>query len=86
LNPDTYYAGFWAWEGRHIPLPIFVREDRPNLRDIVVRWYDQEEGVVKMSPPTSYTKRYGKVTASEAEHPFELFAYRGIDPTHKLDG
>jgi len=76
INPDTFSAGLWAWEGRHVPLPLFVREDKPSLRDIVVRWYDQKEGIVRQTAPTSFTRRYGTVTASEAEHPFELFAYR----------
>jgi hypothetical protein len=75
INPDTFGARFFAWEGRHVPLPLFVREDRPDLRDIVVRWYDIEEGIVKSSIPTSFSKKYGNVGISSMEHPYELSAY-----------
>jgi hypothetical protein len=75
INPDTFSARFFAWEGRHVPLPLFVREDKPDLRDIVVRWYDIEEGIVKPSPPTSFSKKYGNVGTSSMEHPYELSAY-----------
>ena len=30
LNPDTFDARFWAWEGRHVPMPLFDREDKDN--------------------------------------------------------
>lgn len=76
LNPDTAAARFFAWEGRHVPLPLFVREDKPDLHDIVVRWYDIEEGIVKSPPPASFSKKYGNsVNASSMEHPYELWAY-----------
>jgi hypothetical protein len=75
LNPDTAAARFFAWEGRHVPLPLFVREDKPDLRDIVVRWYDIREGLVKSSAPSSFSKKYGSVSESSMEHPYELWAY-----------
>lgn len=74
LNPDT--AGtLYAWRG-HVPLPVYVREDKPNLRDIEVRWFDIAEGIVR-STPTSFTQYYGKrgLGVSQAEHPYELWAY-----------
>lgn len=76
LNPDTCAARWFAWQGRYIPLPLFVREDKPDLRDVVVRWFDLEEGIVKSSPPSSFSKRYGELGASSMEHPYELWAYR----------
>ncbi len=39
-NPDTLSCRFVAWEGRYIPLPLFEREDKPNLREVQVRWWD----------------------------------------------
>jgi hypothetical protein len=75
LNPDTLSARFWAWEGRYIPLPLFVREDKPELRDIEVRWYDRETGRVQPQPPSSFTRRFGILGASQLEHPYEFYAY-----------
>jgi hypothetical protein len=76
LNPDTCSARWFAWRGRYVPLPLFVREDKPDLRDIVVRWYDIEEGIVKSSPPSSFSKQYGELGISSLEHPYELWAYQ----------
>ena len=75
LNPDTCTARWFAWQGRYVPLPLFVREDKPDLRDILVRWYDIKEGIVQ-STPSSFSKRYGDLGASSMEHPYELWAYR----------
>jgi hypothetical protein len=75
LNPDTAATRFFAWQGRHVPLPLYVREDKPDLRDIQVRWYDRQEGIVKTATPTSFTQKYGKLSASSIEHPYELWAY-----------
>jgi hypothetical protein len=75
LNPDTFAARWFAWQGRYVPLPLFVREDKPDLRDIVVRWYDIEEGIVQATP-SSFSRRYGTLGASSMEHPYELSAYR----------
>ena len=75
LNPDTAAARFFAWQGRHVPLPVFIREDKPDLRDIQVRWYDRNEGIVKSGIPTSFTQKYGTQGQSSLEHPYELWAY-----------
>lgn len=76
LNPDTAAARFFAWEGRHVPLPLFVREDKPDLRETVVRWYDMRDGVVKAVVPPSFSKKYGPhLGPSAMEHPYELWAY-----------
>jgi len=79
LNPDTFHAPFWAWQGRHVPMPLFEREDKPKLRDISVRWWDMEEERLNNQPPTSFTQTYGPLDASSAEHPYELHAYH---PSH----
>lgn len=62
-------------QGRYVPLPVFIREDKPNMREIEVRWLDVAEGIVKTSPPTSFTQVYGTLGAVQAEHPYELWAY-----------
>ena len=59
-NPDTIYVRWMAWEGRYIPLPLFLREDKPVLRDIQVRWWDRREKRMLTEPPSSYKKRYGE--------------------------
>lgn len=80
-NPDTIHARFWAWEGRYIPLPLFIREDKPNLREIVVRWWDLEKGVLRIDHPTSLLQKIDKKyhTFASLEHPYELYAYQGED-------
>jgi hypothetical protein len=75
LNPDTLACRFQAWGRRYVALPLFVREDKPSLRETVVRWYDLEDEKLREDPPESYIKRYGKVDKSSQEHPFELWAY-----------
>jgi hypothetical protein len=75
INPDTFAARWWAWEGRYVPMPLFVREDRPNLRDIDVRWWDRQTGRLNPAAPASFVRKYGDVPASHAEHPYELWAY-----------
>ena len=76
LNPDTFDARFWAWEGRHVPMPLFDREDKPQLREISVRWWDMQTERLNPEPPTSFIKRFGNLGASQAEHPYELAAYK----------
>ena len=75
INPDTIHNRFVAWEGRYVPLPLFEREDRPQLREIQVRWYDLEEAKIVMDPPASYQHRYGELSTSSKEHPLEALAY-----------
>ena len=76
LNPDTIANRWFAWKGRYIPLPLFVREDKPDLHDIVVRWYDLDELRVISNVPSSLTQKYGNLGTSSLEHPYELYAYR----------
>jgi len=73
LNPDTF-STLYAWKN-HVPLPVYVREDKPAMREIQVRWLDVAEGVVKKSPPSSFTQVYGQLGAVQTEHPYELWAY-----------
>lgn len=72
LNPDTIDQPFWAWKGRYIPLPLFEREDKPDLRQIHVSWWDQETGVRHGTAPRLFLERYGN--APQPEHPRELSA------------
>jgi hypothetical protein len=74
LNPDTF-GTLYAWEKRYVPLPVYIREDKPILREIEVRWFDIKEGIVKGSPPSSFTQTYGPLGHVQAEHPYELWAY-----------
>ena len=73
MNPDTIDQRFWAWKGRYVPLPLFEREDRPQLRDVVIHWYDTESGVRQPDAPRSFLEHYGS-TAPQPEHPRELTA------------
>jgi hypothetical protein len=74
LNPDTF-GTLYAWEKRYVPLPVYIREDKPVLREIEVRWLDLKEGIVAKSSPRSFTQTYGNLGHVQAEHPYELWAY-----------
>jgi hypothetical protein len=82
LNPDTLDQRFYAWKGRYVPLPLFEREDKPELRAIQVRWWDQETGILQPQPPQSFIARYG--TPSQPEHPRELAAVEVASTLKKL--
>ena len=75
INPDTCWSPYWSWQKRYVPLPFFVREDKPDLADISVRWYDLEEEILTSVVPFSLKAKYGDLSASSLEHPFELAAY-----------
>lgn len=73
LNPDTLDDGFWAWQGRWVPLPLFEREDKPSLRETATRWYDLTTGSLLPQPPASFSQKYGS-QHPQAEHPREVVA------------
>lgn len=75
LNPDTLAARWQAWESRYVPIPCFLREDKPSLRDIELYWYDRRSGRALKQPPSSFTQRYGAAGVAAMEHPYELQAY-----------
>jgi hypothetical protein len=72
MNPDTVDQPFWSWKDRYVPLPLFEREDKPQLRQVVVQWYDRETGVRQPDAPRSFLEVYG--SAPQPEHPRELAA------------
>lgn len=72
MNPDTLDQPFWQWKDRYVPLPLFERDDKPNLRQVVVHWYDREDGSRQPEAPRSFLERYG--SPSQPEHPREIFA------------
>jgi hypothetical protein len=79
LNPDTLMPyQFWAWEGRYIPLPLFSTDSPSNLEDVVIKWYDLEDGRLISSSPQSFQARYGLIP-SQPEHPFELLAVEAAE-------
>ncbi|NBO61836.1 MAG: hypothetical protein EBU82_12890 [Flavobacteriia bacterium] len=73
MNPDTIDDRFWAWQGRHVPLPIFEREDKPDLRQVIIQWWDRTTGIKQSQAPRSFLERYGSFP-SQPEHPRELAA------------
>jgi hypothetical protein len=73
LNPDTVDDRFWAWQGRYVPLPLFEREDKPDLRHVSIQWWDRETGIRQSMPPQSFQVRYGR-NPPQPEHPRELAA------------
>jgi hypothetical protein len=73
LNPDTIDSRFWAFEKQHVPLPLFERADKPDLRQVRVFWWDMETGIRQLEAPRRFQERYGPVP-SQPEHPRELSA------------
>jgi hypothetical protein len=74
INPDTLRPQtFWSWEGRHVPLPLFIRDDRPTLDGVQIAWYDLKMQGTYGSAPPSFQRRYGQ-NPPQPEHPFELLA------------
>jgi hypothetical protein len=72
MNPDTIDQPFWRWKDRFVPLPLYEREDKPQLRQVVVHWYDMESGVRQPEAPRSFLELYG--SAPQSEHPREVTA------------
>lgn len=72
INPDTMATPFWAWEGVHVPLPMF-RNDRPGIADVDVLWWDRRMDTLFHKPPGSFSSRYG-ASPAQPEHPYELMA------------
>ncbi len=73
LNPDTLDRPFYAWQDRWVPLPLFEREDKPDLRQCVVRWWDKSTGSLTNDAPESFVRAFGK-NHPQAEHPREVSA------------
>lgn len=73
LNPDTLDKQFYAWENQWVPLPLFEREDKPDLRQCIVRWWDQRSGSLTEDPPASFVRAFGK-NHPQPEHPREVSA------------
>ncbi len=73
MNPDTIDSRFWAYRGRYVPLPLYEREDKPDLRQVVIQWWDKETGIRQNQAPREFQERYGSMP-SQPEHPRELTA------------
>ena len=74
LNPDTFIPQrFWAWSEYHVPLPLFIREDLPQMNAVQIKWLDLRNNTLYNEAPSTFSKRYG-VAPPQPEHPFELLA------------
>lgn len=73
LNPDTMSQRFYAWENRWVPLPLFDREDKPDMRECSVRWWDQRTGDLDRNPPPTFNAAFGR-NHPQPEHPREVNA------------
>lgn len=73
LNPDTLSHPFYSWDHQWVPLPMFEREDKPDLRQCIVRWWDQKSGSLTTEPPASFVSAFGK-NHPQSEHPREVSA------------
>ena len=72
LNPDTIGVPFYAFNGRHIPLPLFP-SGRNTFENVEVKWFDTKAGVLFHEPPKEFIKKYGN-NIKQSEHPYEIYA------------
>jgi hypothetical protein len=84
LNPDTLHDGYWAWKGVYVPLPLFERTDKPDLRQTQIRWWNRETGSLLAEPPMSFQKVFG-YHHPQAEHPREISAVLLAEKPGNLD-
>lgn len=77
INPDTLGWPIYIWRDTWIPLCLFEREDKPNLRDCSYCWYNPKGGVLLKSTPPAWREFFGGV--GQSEHPNELAACYGAD-------
>uniref|UniRef100_A0A6C0JVD6 DUF4157 domain-containing protein n=1 Tax=viral metagenome TaxID=1070528 RepID=A0A6C0JVD6_9ZZZZ len=71
LNPDTIGTPFYAFNGQHVPLPLFPPSGG-TLKNTEVKWFDIKAGTLFHEPPKEFVKLYGKV--HQPEHPYEIYA------------
>ncbi len=76
LNPDTMAYRFWAYKERWVPLPMYERIDRPNLREIRIKWWDMKTGTLLLEAPSEVKESIDGIL--NPEHPFEIAAYKGV--------
>lgn len=72
LNPDTIGIPFYAFNGRHIPLPLFS-PGRNSFESVEVKWFDMKAGVLFHESPKEFIKKYGN-NIKQPEHPYEIYA------------
>jgi len=71
LNPDTLGVPFYAFNERHIPLPLFSQS--PSLQGTHVKWFDTRTGTLYNDAPKEFIKKYG-ANIHQPEHPYEIYA------------
>ena len=90
INPDTLGWPIFIWKDKWIPLCLFEREDKPNLRECTYCWYNPKGGVLLKSMPPAWREFFGNV--GQSEHPNELAAcyvaeynlYKNVDAAKQI--
>jgi hypothetical protein len=77
INPDTIGWPTYIWRDTWIPLCLFQREDKPNMRECSYCWYNPIGGVLLKSMPPAWRDFFGDV--GQSEHPNEISACYGAD-------
>jgi len=80
INPDTIGWPTYIWRDTWIPICLFQREDKPNMRECSYCWYNPRGGVLLKSMPPAWRDFFGDV--GQSEHPNELSACYGADYEH----
>jgi len=73
INPDTMATPFWAWQGVHVPLPMFRDQSSGGIADVDIKWWDRRMDTLFHEAPRSFSSHYGHAPA-QPEHPYELLA------------
>ena len=72
-NPDTFFAPFYIFQDRWVPIPMFSSDYNPVFSDINIMYYDLKTGLLEHNPPESFIKKYGN-KVRQTEHPYEIYA------------
>lgn len=76
INPDTMIYRFWAYQNRWVPLPLFERNDTPDIRKVRIKWWDMKTGDLLVREPVEIQSLISGVP--DPEHPFEIAAYKNV--------
>ena len=73
LNPDTMRRPFVSWQGRYVPLCVFVSDVSPELKQCKLGFWDLDMNQWTWEKPPGWEQMFG--TGFNDEHPHEIAAH-----------
>jgi hypothetical protein len=73
INPDTMGSHYSIWQGRYIPLSVFINETDPDLRFCKRGFWDVKMSQWTWDPPSGWITLFGE--GFNDEHPHEIIAH-----------